>query len=250
MVTVMFREKKDIHASRDKPLLRPPIQFTSLVEVAYDLLLDAIFDSRLSPGKTYSQSAIAREMGMSTTPVHEALTILASKGFIKILPRRGVRLTELGCAPFNGLFEFRRILERKVIFKVVPQLTDTHLKHLHALIIDWDRQMDVPGTLKADDAIHGYLASLTRNYYVINTLAGMWDQWDWIGQRVLQVDGCLEAWQQHHRKIYACMEDRDPQGAWRVMKQHLDHTERLLTNGSKVKKWIYEKRNPIEITAQ
>jgi DNA-binding GntR family transcriptional regulator len=250
MVTAMFREKSNLHASRDKRLSGAPLRMTSLVQVACDLLLDAIFDSRLNPGQIYNQSVIAREMGMSTTPVHEALTILAGKGLIEIVPRRGVRLTELGRVPFNGLFEFRRLLEHMVAFKVVPPLTDAQLNHLHALCIDCGRQTDVSGCLRADEAVHNYLASLTGNYYVINALADVSDQWHWIGQRILEVDGGMDAWRQYHRKMHACMTLRDPQGTWRVREQHLNHTERRFKKISNHKKWIYEQRDPIQISAQ
>jgi len=246
----MFREKASFHASRDKRLSGAPLRMMSLAQVACDFLLEAIFDSRLNPSRIYNQSAIAREMGMSTTPVHEALTILAGKGFIKIVPRRGIRLTELGRAPFNGLFEFRRLLEYMVVFKVVPPLTDAQLNHLYALLVDCERQTDVPGCLVADEAVHGYLASLTRNHFVINALAGVGDQWHWIGQRVLEVDGGLDAWRQYHRKMHACMKLQDPQKTWRVMALHLNHTERRFKKISKNKKWISEQRNPIQISAQ
>jgi DNA-binding GntR family transcriptional regulator len=216
-----------------QPVLDRPAQYSSLVQVAYDLIKKAILEARMKPGETYKEVVLAQELGMSKTPVHEALTKLAERGFIEILPRRGFRVTDLGSQPVSDLFEFRRPLERTVIYKVVPELTAGQLEHLGKLIGELSGTQGPLEYQEADRAIHRYLASLTENHYLINALAGIWDLCDWIGMRILESDRRLDVWKQHHFTMHEWMEHRDPARAWKVLKQHLDHTEAMFLDSLK-----------------
>lgn len=209
------------------PLVDRPSPYPTLVQMAYDSIKKAIVESRLKTGEIYKEIVIAEELGMSKTPVHEALTKLSERGFIKILPRRGFQVVDLDAEPVSDLFEFRRTLERTVVFKVVPRLTKEELDFFHKLLKELDETSGGLEYQKADRAIHRQLAFLSGNRYFINALDGIWDLCDWIGMRILKKDQRLDIWKQHHSSIHRWMENRDAEATWKMLKEHLNHTENI-----------------------
>jgi len=77
---------------RIRPSLRPAPVRESLAQAAYAALKASILETLLPPGHEAVEQAIADQLGMSRTPVHEAVLRLQHEGFLQILPRRGVRV--------------------------------------------------------------------------------------------------------------------------------------------------------------
>ena len=79
----------------------------SLKELAFQALKENILNHQLRPGSVYSEQAIAKKLGISKTPIHEALTDLEKRGFVKILPRKGFQVNRLTQKDVRDMFEFR-----------------------------------------------------------------------------------------------------------------------------------------------
>jgi GntR family transcriptional regulator, rspAB operon transcriptional repressor len=206
-------------------LKRMEVSPPTLVQVAYDMLKKAIIESRLEKGQIYNEIAIAKDLGMSKTPVHESLIRLSDRGFIDILPRRGFRVRTLDLPKVKSLFEFRRPLEQTVVYKIVPLITDAQLAMLGNLVENLKRTSASLEYQLNDRPIHRYMASLTENPYLIKALSEIWDLCDWIGVRILESDGRLDVWKQHHISLYEWMKTRNADQAWAVLKEHIDCSE-------------------------
>jgi GntR family transcriptional regulator, rspAB operon transcriptional repressor len=197
----------------------------TLVQIAYDMLKKAILESRLEKGEIYNEISVAKDLGMSKTPVHEALIRLSDGGFIDILPRRGFRINALDLPKVKSLFEFRRPLEQTVVYKIVPTITEKQLQTLKNLVENLKRTSASLEYQLNDRPIHRYMASLTENPYLIKALSEIWDLCDWIGMRILESDGRLDVWKQHHISLYEWMKAKNADRAWAVLKEHIDFTE-------------------------
>ena len=141
----------------------------SLGEVAFQAIKKAILDKRLEPGVIYNERTIADELGFSKTPVHEALTALAVKGFITILPRKGFQVVGLTEKHIRDMYKFRRLLETAVIMDIVPKLTDesldtieTYLKQIAVLAKNVEAGLadDTPDQLKKNPALRALYHNL------------------------------------------------------------------------------------------
>lgn len=197
----------------------------TLVQVAFDILKNAILEARLQSGKIYKEAAIAREMGVSKTPVHEALTILAERGFVEILPRRGFRVHSLSPADVVALFELRRPLEEAVLHKITPNLTDNQAARLDNLIEELKTVGNGLAYQQADRNIHRRMAAFTENKYLIAALNGIWDLCDWMGMHSFGLDRDLDFWIQHHVSLNEWIKRRDVDRAWKVLEMHLAQAE-------------------------
>jgi DNA-binding GntR family transcriptional regulator len=83
----------------------------SLVDGAYDALKDAIRNNRFSPGYQGSEQEIATQLGMSRTPVHEAIIRLQEEGLVRVLPRRGVMVCALSPDDMREIYDVIIALE-------------------------------------------------------------------------------------------------------------------------------------------
>ena len=204
------------------PIETPP----SLAEIAFHAIKKAILEKRLVPDVIYNEKVLADELGFSKTPVHEALTTLSVKGFVTILPRRGFQVRALSTKNIQDMYEFRTTLERAVVVKIVPDITDESIDHLKS-ILDNIASTDDPTQLgNLDQDFHSYLASLTENLYIIEALDNLWELCAWIAVRAMTKDTRNhEPMLQEHATIWEGLKARDTQLTIQAMDQHLRMAE-------------------------
>ncbi len=198
----------------------------SLAEIAFQAIKKAILEKRLVPDVIYNEKVLADELGFSKTPVHEALTTLSVKGFVTILPRKGFQVRALSAKNIQDMYEFRTTLERAVVVKIVPDITDKSINHLKS-ILDSIASTDDPAQLgDLDRDFHSYLASLTDNQYIVEALDNLWELCAWIAVRALTDDARNhEPMLQEHVTIWEGIKARDTQLTIQAMDQHLRMAE-------------------------
>lgn len=124
-----------------------------------------IVSGRTSPGTIFSVPALAGELGVSTTPVREALLELARDGLITPLRNRGFRVEAMSVAELDNLFALRELLETYALEAVARmRITDTGELRLRAdAVADAVQDGDVPRYLAADRAFHAALVARADN---------------------------------------------------------------------------------------
>jgi DNA-binding GntR family transcriptional regulator len=135
----------------------------SMQEVAFQAIKKAIMRNEFLPGNIYSEQVVAKEIGMSKTPVHQALLDLENKGFVSLLPRKGFKVNVLSASNISNMFELRRALERAVILKITPRLSAESIQDLEKIIEEIKQTLDPIDFQKHDRKFHRYLASLSNN---------------------------------------------------------------------------------------
>lgn len=203
----------------------------SMQEIAFQSIKQAIMRKELLPGTIYSEQAVAKEMGMSKTPVHQALMDLENKGFVSLMPRKGFKVNVLSAKNISNMFELRRALERTVILKITPRLTAESIQDLEKIIENIKQTVDPIGFQKHDRAFHRYLASLSNNTYIINTLNTVWDLSDWVGASILRKRGGFDQAANEHRAIYEFLTVGKAEKAAAAMERHLISTESRFLKG-------------------
>lgn len=112
-------------------------QTKSLREQVYDYLREALSAHALAPGDSIRMDELCSRLGISRTPLREALLQLEWEGFVTILPRRGIVVRGLTIETIRHLYEIIGALESSVIPLVFPRITLEHLsemqEHNHAM---------------------------------------------------------------------------------------------------------------------
>lgn len=203
----------------------------SMQDIAFQTIKQAIMRKEFLPGTTYSEQAVAKEMGMSKTPVHQALLDLENKGFVSLMPRKGFKVNVLSAKNIRNMFEMRRVVERAVILKITPRLSTESIEDLEKILEDIKQTVDPFDFQKHDRAFHRYLASLSNNTYIINALNTVWDLSDWIGASILRKRGGYDQAANEHRIIFEFLTAGNAEKAAAAMERHLISTESRFLRG-------------------
>lgn len=103
-----------------EPSPRPVV---SLRQVAYDSIRQRVLDGSYAPGSLLSENQIGDELGISRTPVREALRDLVGAGLVRILPQRGIIVSDLTAADIIEVYQVREELECLAVALATPRLT-------------------------------------------------------------------------------------------------------------------------------
>jgi len=198
----------------------------SLKDMAFQTIKEHVLTHRLKPGNIYSEQALARELRISKTPIHQALTDLETRGFLTILPRRGFRVNSLTEKEIQDLFAFRHVLERTVILLVTPELTEDAVKTLESLNNQAAKTRNPFRFLKYDRGFHLQLASLTGNRFLADALENIKELCDWVGAEVFGLKGRPEEAIKEHNAVIEMLKKGDAPAAAEAMAEHLLITEK------------------------
>lgn len=192
---------------------------------AHGEILQAIRDEKLDRDRRYSENDLAISLGISRTPVREALLELARQGLVEIFPQRGFRLRELSREELIEVFELRQVLEPYIVKRLARTVTNDQVERLSALLDQQSNVVDNPATFLAiDEEFHllmPEMAGLTRAHDMLSTLRGvMW----LIGSSALATPHRVPDVLAEHRAIVEAIADRDPARAAEALYSHISET--------------------------
>lgn len=109
------------------------LKFSSLSDQVYTYLRRQMNQGDLLPGSTINIGEIANQLGISKTPLRDALIHLELEGFVTILPRRGVQVNQLQIEDVKNAYDAIGLVESFIIVECIDKITSTHVKKLETL---------------------------------------------------------------------------------------------------------------------
>lgn len=201
----------------------------SLGQRVYQSLKDAILTLAFRPGDSIRKPEICDRLGVSRSPVADAVARLAADGLVDVVPQAGTFVTRLSMTDIREGAFIREAIEVAAAELVAEQITEEQLRELRrnlklqeALVGDGDRQ----GFMQLDAQMHEMMLSFTGFPRLPQVSQTAWLSVHRARQLILPVEGRMQATLEEHRAILAAFEARDPQAA-RVAIQH--HLRQLLT---------------------
>ncbi len=201
----------------------------NLREDAVEVLRAAILGGDLSPGSIHSAASLAERLGVSPTPVREAMLELASSGLVEVLPNRGFRVTTVDHRDLDEVCQLRMMLELPALALAAERATDADLDRLEEPLRQLEtaaRKRDVPAFLVADREFHLSLLELSGNHRLVEIIAGLRYQTRIVGLKPLAELDALRSSAAEHRPILEALRAGDLTEAQRLLTAHLDHTRR------------------------
>jgi DNA-binding GntR family transcriptional regulator len=202
-----------------------------LRDLALHSLKEAILSGDLEPGVLFSEMEIAEQLGISRTPIREALLDLSAKGFITFLPRRGFKIREITEPSVRELYVFRMILETAIIRIAAPLIDVKAIRYLEKLHRE-DRKatelQDMHGFINVNRKFHEFLAELTSNSFLIDSFRNVRELIELVS---LNIEGRYQrmvAAVQEHKAIVDCLKEYDTEGAVAMMERHILVTQDLV----------------------
>jgi DNA-binding GntR family transcriptional regulator len=207
-----------------------PLTTANLRGQAVEMLRASIVAGELEPGEIYSAPALAERLGVSATPVREAMLDLANDGLVQPIRNRGFRVVVVDEDALDEISELRQMLEVPAMAKVVAHAGDDELAALFEKV---DRievaaaRSDAAEFLFADRDFHLGLLILAGNTRLVRLVGQLRNQTRLAGIKVLAESGQLMASALEHRPILEAVCRRDAELAQGLMRAHLDHTREL-----------------------
>ena len=199
------------------------LQVDSVVDLAYERIRQLLLDGDIAPGARLAQVDLAEQLGISRTPVREALRRLSAEGLVDSHPNRGFWAAELGLDAVLRRLEVRLILEPGIARLAAERRTEGHLAELRRSIA---REENARSGLAAHDAsreFHFVLARATGNEEHVRILDSLWLVE--VGRRLLSRRATEVEWQgadvAEHREIAAAVAERRGDDAARLMEAHV-----------------------------
>lgn len=109
------------------------LKFSSLSEQVYDYLRQQMNQGDLLPGSSLNIGEIAKQLGISKTPLRDALIHLELEGFVTILPRRGVQVNKLQIEDVKNAYDAVGLVESFIVQQCIAEIQPSHIKKLEAL---------------------------------------------------------------------------------------------------------------------
>jgi DNA-binding GntR family transcriptional regulator len=158
----------------------PIISHQQINERIYELLLSKIVTQELTPGqKLQSVEEIASALGVSRTPVKDAVNRLAVEGLLTIIPRKGTFVTDVTPEGIEELFDVRLMMELHAAALALERITDEEIEKLSQLLlscqklVDGDRYMDYEAFLDLDTDFHLSLFQSAGNSLLLKLYEGI-----------------------------------------------------------------------------
>lgn len=152
------------------------LQLRSLREQVYEYLRDAINRGELDAGSFLDQKRLSENLGISKTPLRDALIQLETEGFVSILPRRGVVVNELGLEDIRHIYEIVGALEGVAVVSVADRLGSTELQRLRRLnqqMADAVEGGDFDTYYSRNLAFHNVFLGLSENASLVRTVGNL-----------------------------------------------------------------------------
>jgi len=198
-------------------------------ERAYEFLKTSILSGRFSPGERLTEEHLAKTLGISRTPIREALHKLESEGLIKALATRGFVASQDSREEVEELFEIRAVLEGYALRVICGRISDAVLGKLEETVVKAEDALAIRSleeifrwNTRFHDSLHELITDKHRLYHQMVTMR----QYVLRHRRnTLQYPDGGRRTVEGHRKILLALRLRDPDLCERVMREHIQESK-------------------------
>lgn len=193
------------------------------IEVA-ELVRQRIYSRELEPGSWIDEMKMVEELGISRTPLREALKVLAAEGLITMKVRRGAYVTEVSEKDLRDVYHLLALLESDAAAAVAQHGTHAQLQEL----LDVHRQLenavhDANRFFQINEHFHLQLLTLCGNRFLLQTVTDLRKVMKLNRHMSLFRQGRIQDSLQEHSVLMRHIQDRNPEAARQAMRAHFDH---------------------------
>lgn len=161
--------------------MEPQIKQHNLREQALDILKARLVSGELAPGEIYSAAALATELGVSNSPVREAMLTLVNQGVMETVRNRGFRVVPIQRKQLEDIFNVRMLLELPSVKALASEpgkvrAIETELRQKLVDLKEYAARNDLVGYMRADKEFHLMLLGALGNPYLVSTVESLRDQ--------------------------------------------------------------------------
>ena len=196
----------------------------TIVEQAYQTILDAICEGRLEPGERLTQESVAAKLSVSRQPVGQALLLLKQQRFVTEAGKRGLMVAPLDREFMRSIYELRLGIDPLAAGLAAQRADANAIEHGREIIVSGQRAMregSIAKLIAADMAFHMHVYRMSGNQLFVDTMGQLWNHLRRAMREVLQHrDYRRQVWTEHEQMLRAIGE-RNDEAAAALARAHL-----------------------------
>jgi DNA-binding GntR family transcriptional regulator len=201
--------------------------FTTKSDLAYTRVRGLILSGELAPGAVLPQATLAQTIGMSTTPLREALRRLKQDGLVELDAHRDARVRPLDATEARDLLELRRSLDPLAASLAAQRRSEADLADVRAALDGLEALSASPSIaqLESHHRFHAAIHRASHNTLLVDVLDGLWvktDRYRRHGLAAGRSDEEREARATEHRLLFEAVRDGDADTAAELMRRHVE----------------------------
>lgn len=205
--------------------------YQPLREAICESLRNAIKNGKLKPGERLMEVQLAEELGISRTPVREAIRKLEQEGYVIMLPRRGTYVSSVSVHDVQEIFEIRTALEKLSTGLAARRIENDELEQLQKLLTiieGYIEKRDIDNIVKTDIEFHDLLYHVSRNERLSGIISNLKEQLARFRTLSMSYPGRLEETLEEHREMVEAIASGDVEAAREAAERHMVRAEETL----------------------
>ena len=208
-------------------------EFLPLRDVVFNTLRQAILTGELKPGERLMEIHLANRLGVSRTPIREAIRKLELEGLVTMIPRRGAEVAQITEKSMNDVLEVRRAMDALCVELACDRISQEELGNLKKACENFEQAVksrDVKKVAQADVALHDIILQATGNQRLIQLVNNLSEQMYRYRFEYIKDTTQHERLIEEHRIIYESIVNKDKATASKAAKMHIDNQEKAIIN--------------------
>jgi DNA-binding GntR family transcriptional regulator len=201
-------------------------EYLPLRDVVFKTLRQAILRGELKPGERLMEIKLANKLGVSRTPIREAIRKLELEGLVLMIPRRGAEVAEITEKSLNDVLEVRKALEELSVQLACERITPEQVEEMKMAAEDFRKVLksgDVTKIAEADVKFHDIIFAATNNQRLITLLNNLREQMYRFRVEYLKQKECYPQLLEEHDKLIALISGGEVEEACELMGCHIDN---------------------------
>jgi GntR family transcriptional regulator, rspAB operon transcriptional repressor len=193
-----------------------------------------LLDGAIRPGERIPDAEICARLGVSRTPVREALLSLEREGLVRIVPRQGYFAAEISATDILDAYDVRFVIEPIVAAMAATKITDAELEEVRALaqISADESDAGLARAIELNKEFHLRIAQISGNARMVRMMSEVLDVLGRLALVDLRQYRSVESWSAEHLGIVDALAAHDPAAAAEAVRASFDHDAGLLPRGS------------------
>ena len=206
-------------------------EYLPLRDVVFNTLRQEILTGKLKPGERLMEIHLANRLGVSRTPIREAIRMLELEGLVIMVPRRGAEVAQITWKNLKDVLEVRRALDVLAIELACERMTAEEMDELYKACEEFKQATLTQDTRKiaeADVKLHDIIVAATRNNRLIQLVNNLAEQMYRYRFEYLKDSSQHDMLVQEHKDMYQSILKKDRISAARAVKKHIDNQEEAI----------------------
>lgn len=214
-------------------------EYLPLRDVVFNTLRQAILRGELKPGERLMEIQLANKLGVSRTPVREAIRKLELEGLVLMIPRKGAEVADISEKSLRDVLEVREALEELAVRLACDKITKDGIEELKKAAQDFRKVLksrDITEIAEADVRFHDVICIITENQKLVQLLNNLREQMYRYRIEYLKDPEIYEKLLDEHEEIIRHIEKGEKEEAAKVVSQHIENQAQAVTDVIRTKK--------------